>query len=677
MAEPSALDPMAIVRKRLGDDGPAAASTPPTRGAYTPSLSIATVPPLHRKPAVTSEDGHGPGGKGLCHPSATAPPDLATEPDILALFLADLHRAGVVGEDRTAALVYLAETSRLLSEPVSVVVKGASSSGKSHVVQSTTRFFPPGEVLEFTGMSERALVFAPQDFRHRTIVVYEAVALRERAERENGNLTAYFVRSLISEGRISYPMSVRTKDGEWTTRHYVKEGPTNVILTTTSFQLHSENETRLLSVQTNDSPEQTRRVLRAIAEEDRPEPDYRPWHELQAWLKEGERRVVVPYAPWLADNIPPVAVRLRRDFKSVLALVRAHALLHRASRERDAEGRIIASEGDYEAVRELVLPVVSEGVRATVAPTIRETVAAVETLTAEHPDGVTAAEVARVLTLDKSTARRRLLAASDEGYLVNLEDRRGRPGRYVLGEELPEEREILPPLEPGWRGGDVVAGALATTHPRVSAGQGSDEVGGGTVAEETQGVWRTPEVGDTSTPLTAEPPSPEEALRVLWDVLRAVPDHLSSEAVAVLGTLTEANDPLSLLDLSHRTGLRGSIVRDAIKELYGAGLVRWTVRAGLIVWAMSDEGSSEAEGTVFRGSAVGLPEVPGSLYERGVAAARRGWYSVHEIADGVGAADAEARAIVERGLREGRLQASRRGDLEVYGSAGRGGAPGR
>jgi hypothetical protein len=88
-------------------------------------------------------------------------------------------------------------------------------------------------------------------------------------------------------------------------------------------------------------------------------------------------------------------------------------VLHQATRARDERGRIIATEADYVAVRELVLPVVSQGVGATVSPTIRETREAVETLRAEHPEGVPAAVVARALKLDKSAARRRLLGASD------------------------------------------------------------------------------------------------------------------------------------------------------------------------------------------------------------------------------------------------------------------------
>ena len=38
------------------------------------------------------------------------------------------------------------------------------------------------------------------------------------------------------------------------------------------------------------------------------------WHALQSWLEGTERRVKIPYAKRLAGSIPPVAVRLRRDF---------------------------------------------------------------------------------------------------------------------------------------------------------------------------------------------------------------------------------------------------------------------------------------------------------------------------------------------------------------------------
>jgi hypothetical protein len=144
--------------------------------------------------------------------------------DILGRFTEALHGRGLVGEDRTAQLMYLCLTSRLFPEPVSSVVKGQSSVGKSYTIDQVLAFFPEEAYLEFTAMSEHALVYDKRDFAHRTIVIFEAVALREQREKSESNLTAYFVRSLLSEGRIRYPVTQKNKDGEFVTRVIEKNG---------------------------------------------------------------------------------------------------------------------------------------------------------------------------------------------------------------------------------------------------------------------------------------------------------------------------------------------------------------------------------------------------------------------------------------------------------------------
>ena len=62
------------------------------------------------------------------------------------------------------------------------------------------------------------------------------------------DLTAYFVRSLLSEGRLKYEVTIRTKEEGFVTKSIVKEGPTGLIFTTTKYRIHGENETRVLSV---------------------------------------------------------------------------------------------------------------------------------------------------------------------------------------------------------------------------------------------------------------------------------------------------------------------------------------------------------------------------------------------------------------------------------------------
>ncbi len=364
--------------------------------------------------------------------------ELAESPDILAEFVQDLERCRLVGEGRNAKLLYLALTSRLLEKIVSVAVKGPSSAGKSYLVKQVMGFFPESACWFFSGMSEKTLFYTEEPLSHRHIVLSEAAGV-------GGDFQDYVIRTLLSEGFLEYEFVEKTSEG-LRPRRLRKDSPTGFVTTTTRSSLFWENETRYLSLTVTDTREQTRRVFRAISEESVEEPNLGRWQALQVWLESSERQVSVPFATTLAEKIADVAVRLRRDFSVILSLIRAHALLHQTTRERDREGRIVATVEVYARVRELVTDLVAEGVEATVPPIVRQTVEVVERLFARKGDeeGVTNRTVAEELELDKAAVSRRVQVAVERGYLKNLEDRRGRPARLVVGESMPEDHEILP-----------------------------------------------------------------------------------------------------------------------------------------------------------------------------------------------------------------------------------------
>jgi hypothetical protein len=366
--------------------------------------------------------------------------ELAQERSILDKFSVELSRLGVVGERRAGKLIYLSLTSRLLDRPVSVAVKGPSSGGKSFVVESTLRFFPSLAFYALTAMSDRALAYSSEPLRHRYLVIYEAAGM-------GSEFASYLIRSLLSEGQLRYETVEKTKNG-LVPRLIEREGPTGLIVTTTSLRLHPENETRMLSLTITDTCEQTHAVFRALAQENnRAEVDLTQWHALQTWLATGPSGVVVPFAGRLAELVPPVAIRLRRDFKTVLMLIRAHALLHQASRRKDENGRVVAEIEDYTVVRELIADLVAVGVDATVKPEVREVVNSVAALHKAGKDEVRQSELKSALKLDKSAISRRVADALDSGFLKNLEDRKGRPARLVLGDALPDNLEVLPTRE--------------------------------------------------------------------------------------------------------------------------------------------------------------------------------------------------------------------------------------
>ena len=374
--------------------------------------------------------------------AASACAGLAREPRILDRLEEALHAVGLAGEERLGKIVYLAATSRVLRKIVSVAVKGPSSVGKSYVVKRVLSFFPDEAYHSLTAMSGRALAFGEEPLEHRMLVLYEAAGME-------GEWTTYMIRSLLSEGHIRYEITEKDADGRHVTRLVERPGPTGLIVTTTAVSLHPENETRLISLLANDTSDQTKRVMEAVAEEEEGEGlaelDFEPWHALQRWVALGDARVTIPYRKALGELIPPVAVRLRRDFGALLALIRAHALLHQETRDRDQHGRVVSSLDDYAVVREVVSELISDQVGATVRETTRETVAAVaELLEPEDVEHVTRTAVSRKLSLDQGAGYRRVEVALQAGWLRNLEDRPRRPARLVLGEPLPEEQPLFP-----------------------------------------------------------------------------------------------------------------------------------------------------------------------------------------------------------------------------------------
>jgi len=286
-------------------------------------------------------------------------------------------------------------------------------------------------------MSERALAYSQEPLMHRHMVIYEAAGL-------GSDFAQYLMRSLLSEGRVRYE-TVENATAGLVPRLIEREGPTGLIITTTRAGLHPENETRMLTLEVDDSPEQTKAVLLATADGEEPKSvDLAPFKAVQRILELETPQVLVPFAKSLAQGCDPTAVRLRRDFPAVLTLVKAHAILHAYNREKDAQGRVIAIPEDYAAVYDLVADLVSHGTGQKVTETIRETVKVVGQLTGGNSDGVTYSAIGKKLGIDESTARRRVQTAIKKGYLANRETKPRCAAKIMIGEPLPDGKHVLP-----------------------------------------------------------------------------------------------------------------------------------------------------------------------------------------------------------------------------------------
>ena len=357
--------------------------------------------------------------------------------DVLALFDVSIAGAGLAGERRNARVLYLALTSRLLERPVSVAIKGPPAGGKSFLLERVLAHFPSSAALKLSGMSEKSLIYTDENLAHRHIVLAEA----QGAE---GRMQSYFVRTLLSEGELVWHAVEQTREGTCT-RTVRKTGPTGLILTTTRIEDEAEIESRMLTLLANDTREQTRSILRAVVcgETQRRVDDI--WPAYQHWLATGECRVVVPFAAALAERCSDRSVRMRRDISTALSMVKAHALLHRATRRRDEQGTIVATVDDYEAVRQLIADILAEGTDAAVSASVRQTVGAVLAHSADASCGV--ATVARALNIDLSSASRRCKSAVRAGFIEYRRESKWQAANFRLVRAIPDDLAVLPSLQ--------------------------------------------------------------------------------------------------------------------------------------------------------------------------------------------------------------------------------------
>jgi hypothetical protein len=353
---------------------------------------------------------------------------------ILDGFGEDLRRSGTfAGNPAVPKVLFLGFYSRLLARPVSILVRGESSAGKSFAVKTAAEFMAPGSIYTLTAMSNKALAYGSQDLRHRTMVLHEADALKNEE-------VAKLLRPLLSEGRLIYEF-VDFEDGRGT-KIVEREGPTNVVTTTTS-RIDYELNTRFLSINVDSGPELTKAILvstAALAEGHRSEIDRSEFHWLDHYVAAGPRSVVIPYATKVAAACDPTAVRIRRDLNAVFGLTSAHALLHQNRRPRAEDGSVVATAQDYEAVHGLVAESISLAAGATVPPGTRRLV---EKMTEMGGGPLSIPTVADRLKLHRTTVQRDAIAGETLGLVENTQPK-GKKKMLVLGEPLLEDRSVLP-----------------------------------------------------------------------------------------------------------------------------------------------------------------------------------------------------------------------------------------
>jgi DNA primase len=288
--------------------------------------------------------------------------ELLQDSNIEKRLCADFERCGLVGEQTNALAAYFAATSRLLGDPLHVLIQSSSAAGKTTLMKAILALMPEESVLWYSALTGQSLFYMQdKDLRHRIVAI----------EEEEGAVRArYILKMLQTEGKANIATTLRDpQTGELKASEHGIEGPITTFQTTTATEIDDEIINRYLILATDESAAQTKLILEFQRLMETPE-GRRLRHERKriravhqnAQCLLSRMEVLIPGARDL--TFLSGGHRVRRDHMKYLALIRAVALFRQFQKpkESDEYGEYIrADERDITIARRIAEQVFARG----------------------------------------------------------------------------------------------------------------------------------------------------------------------------------------------------------------------------------------------------------------------------------------------------------------------------
>ena len=240
-----------------------------------------------------------------------------------------------VGMDEVKLLTFcLNLTSRTPEDYANQHVLGDSSSGKTHLVESTFGYLPDQWYRKIGRLSATALDYL-EDQNFSLLWIQE-----KRGAAEGASPTLRM--SSNSDGGSTLLVTERGEDGKFKANEYNIPGR-SIVTTTCDMEIHEEDSTRTWIHTVDMSRDQTVRVIDYQAERARmpkalrnmlgqQREDFRPIVKEALMMLDFDIPVAIPFSREIKGVLSMKVLRARRDYEKLLALIKIIALVHQHQR---------------------------------------------------------------------------------------------------------------------------------------------------------------------------------------------------------------------------------------------------------------------------------------------------------------------------------------------------------
>jgi len=264
----------------------------------------------------------------------------------------------IQGEINNKKIIFLSCISKDLPskfrEGMSIVVSSKSSSGKSTLIENCLKPFEKDmfRITEFTQS------FYQRHFKNKSL--NGMILHLEQAEKTNfsGQVKLSIPKFQLSEGKTSYGLSERDKDGKFTDTVFDISGFPIFITSSTNPDIEPQELNRITLLQSDESEQQTKKILESILKDYSNNLDNYDKTSLEELtklcdnFKEDAKQIKdiqIPFQNLLLEKFPKT-LEMRRDIKKILNYTCVIAFIHMKRRKniRVIENKIIDAFGKTE-----------------------------------------------------------------------------------------------------------------------------------------------------------------------------------------------------------------------------------------------------------------------------------------------------------------------------------------
>jgi len=252
----------------------------------------------------------------------------------------------IVGEYENKLLLFLIFLSKDLGaeNAQACFIMGESSSGKSYLMHKVLSYFPDECIIWLTRSTTHGLEYfcKDKDLTGHILAIEEAPGLNDAQQ---------YVRPIFSERGLKI-VTAQALGGNIVSKIIEVKGCPAFVTTSCSPVIDEEMSTRVWIISTDESVEQTKRILEFEAKREK-YPELADIGEEKEAIKNALRelkpvKVLIPYADLI--DFPFNKIRVRRDFPKLLTLIKTSAYLHQYQRPRivlNGQDYVLATFADY------------------------------------------------------------------------------------------------------------------------------------------------------------------------------------------------------------------------------------------------------------------------------------------------------------------------------------------